>query len=554
MAYEMQGISALDPRVAATEQFISEKQIPPEQVPAFLMQMGADPKLAGLVFKYQRLKQAAGQQQEPAPTSTVAQDVDQQYAQMQGGLGGLPAPVMENAQFQGGIAPDQEAPPQMMAGGGIVAFSDGGEPELAALQQQRNDAYKSGDPAAIAEANKAIADYFAGVRRARREKITGIGRYVREAADEDAIEAARRDLGLGKYASYGQIPANVPQATSIAPSTPTNAPPQGTIMPDSQGPSFDAAIGKAREGVDQDIPEAPAAPQSLGVAPPEFIQTNISPLRERMESARAAVPKSIEEAEAAALKREEGFGETKAIEARRARLDELEKKVTTSPEKKFWLAFAQAGFAASAKGARDLWETLSMGGVEGIKAYQSMKDKEQEALEKLEDKRLQLDSMSANIKRMASKTGREEFRALEKAAVDAENNYISVKTAVDTAANTRAGQVWQVQRNEQFQRDQLNQQSIEKALDRELEKELGMGRIAALDRQTRATIKQRAIADFTEAVQELRFNEAFTKLSPEEQRAQIQALRQGIVDEAISDFLGGGQGATNYVGFRRVEE
>lgn len=44
MAYEMEGITALDPRVAATEQFISEKQISPEQVPDFLMQMGADPE------------------------------------------------------------------------------------------------------------------------------------------------------------------------------------------------------------------------------------------------------------------------------------------------------------------------------------------------------------------------------------------------------------------------------------------------------------------------------------------------------------------------------
>ena len=129
MAYETQGISALDPRVAATEKFINENNIPPEQVPDFLMQMGADPKLAGLVFKYRRLQNAAGQQQNQPPASTVAQDVDQQYAQMQQGVASLPAPVMENAQFQGGIAPPQEeAPPQGMAGGGIVAFSNGGLP------------------------------------------------------------------------------------------------------------------------------------------------------------------------------------------------------------------------------------------------------------------------------------------------------------------------------------------------------------------------------------------------------------------------------------------
>ena len=45
------GLSALDPRVAATEKFISEKKIPTEQVPAFLLSMGADPRLAGLVLR-----------------------------------------------------------------------------------------------------------------------------------------------------------------------------------------------------------------------------------------------------------------------------------------------------------------------------------------------------------------------------------------------------------------------------------------------------------------------------------------------------------------------
>lgn len=129
MALENMGLTALDPRVAAVEQFVQQKQIPVEQVPDFLLSMGADPRLAGLVMKYQRLKAAAFQpQQGPVPTTTVAQDVQnaemqkamevqqilaaqQLAAQRATGIGQLPAPVMDNARF---------------AGGGIVAFQGGG--------------------------------------------------------------------------------------------------------------------------------------------------------------------------------------------------------------------------------------------------------------------------------------------------------------------------------------------------------------------------------------------------------------------------------------------
>lgn len=110
MANEVSGLSALDPRVAATEKFIQEKKIPPDQVANFLMTMGADPRLAGLVLKYQRLKQAGQDQAKDAPASTVAQDIDSQL-QRQQGVASLPAPVMDNAQF---------------AGGGVVALAGGG--------------------------------------------------------------------------------------------------------------------------------------------------------------------------------------------------------------------------------------------------------------------------------------------------------------------------------------------------------------------------------------------------------------------------------------------
>lgn len=121
MDNRISGLTALDPRVAATERFIQQKKIPPNQVADFLLSMGADPRLAGLVMKYQRLKaESATQPKGPAPATTVAQDIDAQIGlpaaaeaarqpvPTSRGVASIPAPVMERAQF---------------AGGGIVAFA-----------------------------------------------------------------------------------------------------------------------------------------------------------------------------------------------------------------------------------------------------------------------------------------------------------------------------------------------------------------------------------------------------------------------------------------------
>lgn len=376
----MQGITALDPRVAATEKFISEKQIPPEQVPDFLMQMGADPKLAGLVFKYRRLTQAAEQQKGPAPTSTVAQDVDQQYAQMQNGIASLPAPVLENAQFQGGIAPGQEAPPQAMAGGGIVAFQTGGstfdelEPHVdAGPKKSRWPQVKL--PPSVAR--------FMG---------TGAGRRL----FSNKRLAALALLGYGGYTLLTPEQEAEVEATAAK------------IERDELTDEQRALLA----GFDQNNPiqmgsmEMPARPQ--------FQQADLSPLQRAIDEDIASAPKSREEAIAQQRAMEEEIGEGKAIQARRAKLEEQMKKAEVPDEKRFWLAFAQAGFAASAKGARNLWETLSMGGAEGMKAYQAMKDKEDETRERLEDKLLQLDSMESAIKRGVITRGDAEFKQARK--------------------------------------------------------------------------------------------------------------------------------------------
>lgn len=422
MAYETQGISALDPRVAATEKFINENNIPPEQVPDFLMQMGADPKLAGLVFKYRRLQNAAGQQQNQPPASTVAQDVDQQYAQMQQGVASLPAPVMENAQFQGGIAPPQEeAPPQGMAGGGIVAFSNGGVPSGSTIFV---------DPAGRAQVGagsippgQSIVPYESPIpdkkdpwwKRGPKVRMPpGMARFMPR-MPKGRLGLAALVGGVGYMALSPEEQEAVQQA-QVDPEGLTDA--QRALL---------AELDKKQPPQTAGDMEMPARP--------EFIGANTSILDKAIAEYEKGMPKSRDEAIAQQRAMEEEIGETKAIAARREKLEKQLEKSEMPTEKRFWLAFAQAGFAASAKGARNLWETLSKGGEEGLKAYQSMKDKEEATRERLEDKLLQLDSMESAIKRGVITRGDAEYKETRKQVLDLRVTQQAQRTALAEAQN-----------------------------------------------------------------------------------------------------------------------
>ena len=396
MANSLQGISALDPRVAATDNFIQEKEIPPDQVEDFLLSMGADPRLASLVFKYRKVKEAAENQQKgPPSTSNVAEEVSNQYAQlkqqerMRQGVAGMPTPNLARAPMRGGIT-GQAAPQAQMAGGGIVAFEDGGSiPRNRSLVPYKSPLYKRLGSAALGLARRHPLGLAAGL------------------------------LGLGSLVGGDEEEAQQPQGISV------EEVPEGLSAADYQTL---AAMGKEQAGA------GAARPLST---PPKAAAVDLSPLENRLAEAKARLPKDEQAAIDAELAREKPYLESLA--GRRAKIEEQEKKGTTSPEKKFWLAFAQAGFAASAKGARNLWETLSIGGVEGMKAYEAIKDKEQQLLERLQDKKLQLDDLEAQVKRGASKAGIDRLDKLRSEVTSAQSELTKTQVAVDLAERSETG-------------------------------------------------------------------------------------------------------------------
>ena len=403
MSRELYGISALDPKVAATNKFIQDKQIPPDKVEDFLLSMGADPKLASLVFKYRRVQEAAKQQQNQPPTASVDQEVSSQYAQLKQqermgqGVASMPAPNLARAPMQGGITGQ---PMPQMAGGGIVAFDNGGDvPHWSTVE---DDAKTSNET----PRKKGVLRRIVGnpiVRRAGGLGLlaTALGAFLGDdepKAEGATVEQAEEGLTDEDMAILARDQAAQKEDTQVATPTKINLP-----------------------------------------AAPTFKRPDLTPFTEAIAEAEKRVPKDREAALAEEMAREEQLGETKVIEARGKELKAQREKAVTSPEKKFWLAFAQAGFAASAKGARDLWETLSIGGVEGIKAYESMKEKEQQLRERLQDKRFQLDDIEAQVKRGASKAGLDRLDKLRAEVTAAQGDLTRTKVAIGLAEQSEAG-------------------------------------------------------------------------------------------------------------------
>jgi hypothetical protein len=361
---DISGLNALDPRVAATEKFISEKKIPPEQVPQFLMSMGADPRLAGLVMKYQRLKSvgAQGGNAQP-PQSTVAQDIDAQSRQgiaapmapppnREQGIANLPAPVMERAQF---------------AGGGIVAFQEGGDPIEVAKKQLLeliSEAEQSGD------FNKATI-----LRGQLRRMVTGseqsmappeprdIGAVFRESAEKSRPY-------LGKPAA-----ATAPATTPVNPAAVAAAMPKGP--PTRPGKRPEPFVSLAGDMGDQQGARMPGAGMNLGTA-----NEGIKLLEQQVKDLQKLKPEDREARYRAAGIEDMTPAQLKKIQER---IDGL----SGDKKRDAYLALAQAGFkmaaAASRPGATFLG-ALAEGAGEGGKMLGDI-NKEYRALQSdLEDK------------------------------------------------------------------------------------------------------------------------------------------------------------------------
>lgn len=316
--------------------------MPPDQAIQYVKSMatqGVAPMadLYAMMNQFQRLKQQPVQAPQTPPTIRDQLNMaEQQQMAMQQGLGGLPAPSMEQAQF---------------AGGGIVAFDEGGEVNpISYMQKLVREALARGDTETAEEIQASLEDYTSLGRNLPRISLPERSNLVdlREARAREQYSGAaptevRPRLGREATASAVMFPGE-----DKAPVVPTTA---SAPKPDAAPPAPER--------------RPPVARRSAGIgaaaAPVEAAQ----PTREEMEN------REYERIQA--FRKREGLGA--AREEMRSFLTDEGNRLSEQFGKDRMLAFAEAGFkmaaAASRPGATFLG-AMSEGAISGAQALRGI--------------------------------------------------------------------------------------------------------------------------------------------------------------------------------------
>ena len=357
--------------MASLQQAI-QKGMPPDQAIQYVKSMatqGVAPltDLYAMMNQFQRLKQQPVQAPQTPPTirdqlNMAEQQQAQQQMAMQQGLGGLPAPAMEQAQF---------------AGGGIVAFDEGGpvgdvESEITRLEEAlRTDDYiKQGSGGSLGRVmtTRTMPMGYAQRLEAERklERLKSMPR-PKVKAEPDFLPSGppvKSEFKLPSNYGSPQQPAEQGAAPDIF------AVPSGTRGPVTrrEAPPTPRTDTTSRGGIDSRVPAAPRVAAAPVVAAPE----DISP--------EALIKRTGPAAEALAKWREsQGIGQ--ADKEMATFLSDENNRLSEQFGRDRSLAFAEAGFkmaaAASRPGATFLG-AFSEGAISGTQALRGL-NKEMDA-------------------------------------------------------------------------------------------------------------------------------------------------------------------------------
>jgi hypothetical protein len=472
---DLVGLPTLDPKVAAFKKFVQENKNSPDLMgylgsPEGKRLAAENPRLVGAMLALEKLEAASKGSQARMPTSTVVDDltggieslVGQQQQPAQAGISALPNPVMNQAQF---------------AGGGIVAFQDGGWLEgfgraiaagsqaapvnpvarqiteantsIEVLARSYEDALSKNDPARTETLGAALR------RTPQGRKVLSDIEQRKRVQDMQAQSAASRD-SMQQVLSGETAPPTTPDQTSaLAPApAPTPAP-------------------------------APAAPPPvMGVSASNIDRLFADTLGEKPDRAKLTTER---EAEQRAL----GTGRfSVAAEDEKKFIKEQQEKLGKRPEeakKDFWVMLG-----ASLLGNRSQYFQVALG--EGIKENYGNLMKDLKEISK-EEKDLQV-------------LGLQLRRAQEQAMESDRKEDITRYDALQTKYENKQLVVAQAILNAQ-----------EKVIDRQVQL-----KIAELRETGDVKLSQQLLAEF-EAAKD-------PKLSPEERKARLDALNEKVAQLA----------------------
>lgn len=360
-----------------------------KQLLANLVQQGHVPHdialLAGM--RIDRLKAPQGNPNQP----TVLQKEFAPQAQMPvQGLAQLAQPQAPQAQIpqqpseQGlpGLATGGMFDEANYAGGGIVAFNDGGDVQHF-QEGGRPNVYTGGQ------------DINAMVIQGYKDALPGIINKVRSGGTlsegEQKVINTLRNAGQLSTGFFGAELPSTPQTVQPAPATITGKPTAPASTPPAAPTiSTDKPATKTRPDMPVEAPHSvttesrtPGGVASLYTAPADLTTRFDSLLR----------PEVTAEQEMARYK--SLIGEDKNAVAMRDRLAAMEAKAAKEEERAPWLALAKAGFGMAAGQSQYALQNLGAGAMEGIKEYGAYKER----AEKAEERRFDIANRLAQAER-----------------------------------------------------------------------------------------------------------------------------------------------------------
>ena len=372
--------------MASLQQAMS-KGMPPDQAIQYVKSMatqGVAPMadLYAMMNQFQRLKQQPVQAPQTPPTirdqlNMAEQQLAQQQMAMQQGLGGMPAPVMEQAQF---------------AGGGIVAFAEGGatkDIDFSKMTAEQLDMLSETDDRSVAQA--AVRERL---RRSGYRSVSDLwkeGSRMRGELMESSFPVVKYDdrpFPAHMYDESGQVKkterptAGIAGLTDRRPVTAVSTETRPRLggeasspaaSPDAVTPFSMSAFRREPENIleaarDVDLAGERSTAQGLGAIDPR-----------RKTTSRGSVQTAKSDPFTDALKRVEGLKFDQAPDTYSAKEEERIKKDMASlgeeRQQARRMAMAQAGFgmaAAASRRGRDRTSflgALSEGAMGGMKQY-----------------------------------------------------------------------------------------------------------------------------------------------------------------------------------------
>jgi hypothetical protein len=401
---------------------------------------------------------AGMQQQPPVADQEIAQMAEPAMPETVG-IGALPAPSMAGMPA-GGIAGEEEMEPQTMAGGGMVAFRDGGDVERyqdRGLTRPQFVQDIMGLPQAFDDMKARMREEDA--RRAEMDRRMAQARADRLAAQQKASFAnylfgspQREAEGLTELAEMSAAPnlsgtdrrlAANPRSLDV--SSPAAAAVAATQTPSPTDPNFRRAPDPRMAGITLPDLRSAAAPAASGAASDAAAgaasttqrgglgdlaslfnttlaaQNYTDPAAAQLR-ALATKERELKVAEKAAMERDQArFAD--AFKGREARLGKREEEIGKFKDTSTGLALLNAGLAImSTPGG--LATAIGKGAQVGTQQFAAGLDKIRSAQEKLDEARDRMEELKLNRDEMSAKEIRAANSAIAQTEIDAEKRGI----------------------------------------------------------------------------------------------------------------------------------